>query len=134
MLSLEMARKLKSAGLEWEPQIGDMLYWNSGIDGWTIDALNQCDIAEKCSATEECIDEGDWIFVPRLDQLLAEIEKQEYWWELRHHLVDVGGVKKYRVIISKKHNTSIPTKTIDAGTPEDAAAEALCLVLERGRE
>lgn len=30
MINLELAKELKEAGLEWEPQVGDMFYWHNG--------------------------------------------------------------------------------------------------------
>ena len=82
MISLEMAKKLKAAGLEWEPQIGDMFYWHNGKD-WEIDALTSEDVNDNLDEIRDYIDEGAWIFAPRLDQLLAEIEKRGYSWEMR---------------------------------------------------
>ncbi len=82
MTSLEMAKKLKEAGLEWEPQIGDIFYWHNGKD-WGIDALTSEDANNNLDEIRDYIDEGFWIFAPRLDQLLGEIEKRGYSWEMR---------------------------------------------------
>jgi len=77
MLSIELAKKLKDAGLKWEPRIGDAFYWHNG-NGWEIDALNHADINDYLVETEDIIEEGLLIFAPRLDQLLTEIEKRGY--------------------------------------------------------
>ena len=82
MISLEKAKKLKEAGLGWEPQIGDMFYWQNSKD-WGIDALTSEDANDNLDEIRGYIDEGFWIFAPRLDQLLAEIEKRGYSWEMR---------------------------------------------------
>ena len=82
MISLEKAKKLKEAGLEWEPQIGDMFYWQNGKD-WGIIRLPSEDANNNLDEIRDYIDEGFWIFAPRLDQLLAEIEKRGYSWEMR---------------------------------------------------
>ena len=42
MISLELSKRLKEAGLEWEPQIGDVFYFKTFKD-WGIDAINSED-------------------------------------------------------------------------------------------
>ena len=67
MISLGTAKKLRDAGLEWNPQEGDWFYsWDGRIANLLV-FLSNFNIQEE------------FIFVPRLDQLLAEIEKRGYW-------------------------------------------------------
>lgn len=85
MISLETSRKLKDAGLVWEPKEGDAVY------------KSKKEIATLCqSCAMVHFDTFDaylkrwklnfdankkWYFAPRLDQLLAEIERQGYVWD-----------------------------------------------------
>jgi len=85
VISLEKAKKLKEAGLEWEPKQGDF-YWfvtpdesrigfvqnNRGAEGFKAHV-------DRCRGIVWCT----YVFAPRLDQLLAEIEKWGYSWEMR---------------------------------------------------
>ena len=88
MISLEKAKKLKEAGLGWEPQIGDMFYWQNGKDwGIVIDVSGGDWWAVFPPDGKEvafCIEEADgFVSARRLDQLLEEIEKRGYSWEMR---------------------------------------------------
>ncbi len=71
MISLEMAKKLKEAGLEWEPQRGDWYYF--GDDG---------ELHIYRGASLEAKTPEGLYFTPRLDQLLAEISKTGWKWIL----------------------------------------------------
>ena len=68
MLSLDLARKLKAKGLKHKPEDGDV-YWVSEVEEMMVIA-----------GAFEPEDEDVW--VPRLDQLLAEVERQGYRWKL----------------------------------------------------
>ena len=97
MISLEKAKKLKEAGLGWEPQIGDMFYWQNGKD-WGIDALTSEDANDHLEETKDFIDEGAWIFAPSLEQLLVEIEKRGYGWKLeKFHAYNLRRMEIYKV-------------------------------------
>lgn len=72
MLDLGLSKKLKDAGLAWEPALGDLFYYQVG-DHWEKDVLAEHDIKE---ATHQII--ADWIFVPRLDQLIIYMEERGY--------------------------------------------------------
>ena len=127
MVSLELAKKLKDAGLEWEPKKFDLYTaeftnGSSGIFSVLYDGQN----LESVTGTE-------FIWLPSLSQLLAEIEGRGYWWDVSHGLVD-DGVNKYRLTTSKKHNTSIPLMIFNSETPEDAAASVLLWILEREKD
>ena len=119
MISLETARKLKDAGLQWEPQMGDFMY-NNGI----IDCLDFSDMS-FAAGYEDLTHQGDVGFIPRLDQLLAEIEKQGWTWML--YAPNNDG--KYGIDVGKGliyHSN----QTVMADSPEEAAALALLWILE----
>jgi len=127
MISLEKAKALKEAGLRWEPKRFDLftdgtktwevlevytgegdIRWIRGIGGWVTYGKN-------------------FTFLPRLDQLLGEIEKRG--WEYACYSKWEG---KYNIEVYKTdrpHNIFIRHKT-DADTPEDAAAEALLWIMK----
>ena len=75
MLSFEMAKKLKDAGLKWDPKLRDPFYYRED-DDWERDVLNKQDMQEATHQIYEYI--ADWVFAPRLDQLLAYMEEQGY--------------------------------------------------------
>ena len=97
MISLEMARRLKEAGLEWKPQIGDMFYWHNGKD-WEIDALTSEDVNDNLDETRDFIDEGAWLLAPDLEQLLAKIRELGYKWfgetDTERYFIGVVEIKK----------------------------------------
>ena len=122
MISLEMAKKLKAAGLEWEPQIGDMFYWHNGKD-WGIDALTSEDVNNNLDETRDFIDEGAWIFAPSLEQLLVEIEKRGYGWKLeKFHAYNLRQMQIYKI------NDLLGC--FEADSPEEAAAQVLLWIYE----
>ena len=124
MISLEIAKELKEAGLEWEPQIGDMFYWQNGKD-WGIDALTSEDANDHLEETKDFIEERVWIFAPRLDQLLAEIEKRGYKWFLETDR------ETYFIRIIKPGDTKEPVSfKAYAKSLVDAAASALLWIYE----
>lgn len=110
MISLEMARKLKEAGLEWEPKKGDW-YWVFGTNSIDLITIDRNDIVPKSI-----------IFLPSLDQLLAEIEKCAYEWCLEQ------ARDKYRLSLWFDQACVYEFR---ADTPEDAAAEALLWILSQ---
>ncbi len=75
MLSIEIAKKLKDAGLKWDPKLRDPFYYRED-DDWEMDVLNKQDMQEATSEVDEYI--ADWVFAPRLDQTLAYMEEQGY--------------------------------------------------------
>ncbi len=128
MISLELARKLKEAGLEWEPKTGDWFYRKDGAIGIVIDvsggdwwAIFPPDGKEVAF----CIEEADgFIFDPRLDQLLAKIRELGYKWFTE------TDTERYfiRVVEIKKPNNF---HVIFSDSPANAAAEALLWIYER---
>lgn len=70
--------------------------------------------------------EDAWI--PRLDQLLVEIEKRDYFWILNTQRICIAPkseILNYEGMLSEK---------IFEGEPEDAAADALLWVLGQAKE
>lgn len=112
MISLELAKKLKEAGLEWEPQRGDWYYF--GDDG----ELHLLRVATPRPVPEVVY------FAPRLDQLLAEIEGRGYGWKLeKFHAYNLRRMQIYKI------NDLLGC--FEADSPEEAAAEALLWIYER---
>ena len=122
MISLEIAKELKEAGLKWEPQIGDMFYWHNGKD-WEIDALTSEDVNDNLDEIRDYIDEGFRIFAPSLEQLLVEIEKRGYGWKLeKFHAYNLRRMEIYKV------NDLLGC--FGGNSPEEAAASALLWIYE----
>jgi len=128
LISLELARKLKEAGLEWEPKNGDSFYWRGSLGVYTISVTSLW--AEK---NEEVI------FAPRLDQLLAKIEKWGYSWEMRTVIDESQSVRfnakniAYWIHVWKTGHIEWEDGFKRAFTsPEEAAAVALIWICLKG--
>lgn len=128
MLSLDMAKRLKEAGLVWEPQEHD---WYTLIDAPWLEghAISLRDVNVEGAirwANDERV-----IWLPRLDQLLNEIERREYRYML--HGLSNG---KYCVQLCARNilNDLIWGDGFYADTPGDAAAQAVEWILQRGVE
>jgi len=130
LISLELAKRLKEAGLTWEPQIGDMFYWHNGKD-WEIDALTSEDVNGRLDETRDFIEEGFWILAPRLDQLLGEIEKQGFIWVLDVSATNGNKVIGYAMNIATSLDWE-DEEEFRSDSPEEAAASALLWILEGG--
>ena len=117
MLSLELAKRLKELGLEWEPQRGDQyreLLYKRLTQIYDADPKNEYRIKDS-------------VWLPRLDQLLAEIEKRGYAWELS---VDEADKPPYAICFFSTPR-EIGQKWFTADSPEEAAAKALIWILEQ---
>jgi hypothetical protein len=110
MLSLETAKALRDAGLEWEPQLGDLFAadYDNGLGPTKPQVVRIADFGKPGP---------EHIWLPRLDQLLAEIEKRGYDWFLK---------TDYCYVV----NNNNQTQGIYADTPEEAAAQALLWILK----
>ena len=127
MISLELAQKLRDAGLVWEPQWGDWYcFGNSlpgflqGVDDENLEYLNQ---RVKLFAEK-------YVWFPRLDQMLAEIERRGYVG-----LVSSITKPKYTVyvVLARLYaHSEEKGKTFFADTPEQAAGLALLWILQEG--
>ena len=109
MISFEIAKKLKAAGLKWEPKHGDCYAETNGLIDlyWSMTVKSPEDTRLQ-------------IWLPRLDQLLSEIENRGYGWDLRAIACD-----EYRCDLLNSHYM------FSAMSPEKAAADALLWILEQ---
>lgn len=118
MISLDKARRMKELGLKWEPKKFDLftngdevlvvLYTETGLNK-TLFIKTQYGL---------CMGDG-WIWLPRLEQLLAEIE--------RH----VKFVKITKLIMEKKWLALVDGEQFMADDPADAAADALIWIISQ---
>lgn len=122
VISSETARKLKEAGLRWEPQIGDW-YYHANKCGEILSP--QPFLVDSRVLKYRKIGLSD-VFAPRLDQLLAEIEKRGTYWALYH----IGPPPAEYGLQLMNYPTGM-TKSFWADTPDEAAAQALLWILER---
>ena len=95
MISLELAQKLRDAGLKWEPALGQ--------------------------SYKDVVEGGIWL--PRLDQLQAEIEQRGWDWSMSK------GLHGYGCIVIKDYDLSFSDI---ADTPEEAVGLALLWILQEG--
>ena len=105
-----------------------MFYWHNGKN-WEIDALTSEDVNDRLDETKDFIEEGVWIFAPRLDQLLAEIEKCRYIWAIDVSATNGDTVTGYAVDITRDLSYA-DEEEFRASTPENAAASALLWIPE----
>ena len=68
-------------------------------------------------------------FAPRLDQMLAEIEKRGYEYSLNTSTV---GNKEYFILVSKRNYGFLINEAFRSNAPEEAAAQALLWILKEG--
>jgi hypothetical protein len=116
VISLETAKKLKEAGLEWETETGDLWIqpdYPEYLRAVDYDPTGHGDPLEKN------------IWIPRLDQLLTEIEKRGWQIELVKYA-------RWRITIWKIQCRKQGLFVRE--TPGEAAAEALLYVLEQEYE
>lgn len=133
MLSLELARKLKDVGLVWEPETGDG-FRNVFMETDHFITYRNIDRFKSITHIQEYAEKNDFVWLPSLSQLLAEIEGQQFSFA-----VFAGPFKdgKYQIEICKRSDKYID---LDVGgkfpgdTPEDAAASALIWILEREKD
>lgn len=128
MISLETARKLKDAGLEWEPKACDAYYWPSGVGDHPVLVMhNDFDLLKKEQKTKGIV------WAPRLEQLLSEIERRGWDWELEHSWVGITGVIT-KVDKDGYQRESSERCGFNGRSPEQAAAKALLWILRRERD
>lgn len=119
MISLETAKKLKEVGLEWEPKLFDVYAFTYLTNPPLVSCLwDETSLQEA----KHPINRDRTVWLPRLDQLLAEIEWRGYWWVLNRGKIIVG-----------KGGIDGERETFYADTSEDAAGKALGWILERER-
>lgn len=130
MISLETARKLKEAGLKWEPQEGDLCYdtQNERITSITEEDGEFYQKIKDTQANELVYFRKNTIWIPRLDQLLAEIEwyfnwnigSGEFWPDKPKYCMGLFGEDGQYV-----------KGQFYANSPDEAAAQALIWILEQ---
>lgn len=128
MLSLETARKLKGAGLKWKPSIGDQyreLLYEKLTQIYDADPINEYRIKKS-------------IWLPRLDQLLAEIEKRGYGYELTSYpasyFAELGDSFPITYKLKLFDEVGLEKEFGDCAnvfSSEEAAAQALIWILEQ---
>lgn len=124
MISLETAKKLKEAGLKWEPKVGDWFYNHHGFVPGTTTTLDLvAEVTVLIHSIARDYHNRTVEFAPRLDQLLAEIERLGWEYELRN---DEAGIDYVCFVFSEGYN-----EYAHANTPTNAAAEALLWIYER---
>lgn len=131
MLSINTCKKLNDAGLKWEPQYGDFYCWPTTQERWDIlifDANGYyCEPGEGITHTKRY---GIWL--PRLDQLLAEIYKQGCGL----HLSKFGESNCFTIWEDECRfdKTDDTEHNFKADSPSEAAAQALLWILEQRRQ
>lgn len=117
-ISLDTARKLKDAGLKWEPETCDTYYWPRKFNNPVQVMHRDFDLLQKEQDTKGIV------WAPRLSQLLAEIERRECWYSLARE----SGGDNYSLLLWKAH---CGIEIFYATTADEAAAQALLWILWR---
>jgi len=118
MISLELAKKLKAAGLKWGPKEGDWAFKWGKDKPFCVSGMN-------CFTVVDQVDR--YVFAPSLSQLLAGIEKRVHWYGLfRYHPRNTKEYKSYLEITMLDVE-----KEFNADTPEEAAGQALLWIIEQ---
>ena len=124
MISLELSKKLKEAGLEWEPKLGDHYIIPAVFEVGLHEVMDTKQIMsyhKNPKEWEESI--RGFVFAPRLEQLLAKIRELGYKW-----FVETDTERYFiRVVEIKKPNNS---HVIFSDSPANAAASALLWIYE----
>jgi hypothetical protein len=121
MLTLDLARLLKEAGLRWEPEIGDLFYY------W-IHAKNR-HFGAPILYDHSYLPNPDYdLWIPPLSYMLAEIEKHGWAWTLNSN----GGI----VLVKPADKTcpDVRYESFIGANSENAAAHALLWVLTEERK
>ncbi|MCK9326810.1 MAG: hypothetical protein M0P69_15060 [Bacteroidales bacterium] len=129
MISLEKAKALKEAVVAYNKSELNAFYRIRDQFDNMIDEPYIVHLVASHHARDEI---GEWFtFVPRLDQLLAEIEARGYVWAVEVGACEAKAVTMYAVSISINLYWVSP-KEFRADSPEDAAADALLWIIEKG--
>lgn len=121
MLSLETARKLKVAGLKWEPQKGDWIYnYHGFVSRITLDCVENTEVDQWVALMDNYCNRTV-IFAPRLDQLLAELRKHSRFVKITWLIME----EKWCCVIDSRNQ-------FIADSPEEATAQALLWIYEQG--
>jgi hypothetical protein len=135
-MKLETAQKLKDAGLPWMPELLDTYVFTKFEESGelsvcipkTYENVNNLNGLLLIDAE----DETGLLWLPRLDQLLEEIEARGYTWSLEKENAEyVHG--KYCFSICNTNGHKPKWNDFHADSPEEAAAAALLWILEQER-
>lgn len=126
MISLDLGRRLKEAGLEWEPKLGDKYGFKT--DRGQLEFLI-CSKRDIVKISEYKVFKIYWL--PRLDELLAEIERRGYRWHLYPYTLPINNKTTYACEVMYGDNTFF---VYTGDSPEDAVGFALIRILEREKE
>ena len=128
MISLELAKQLKDAGLEWDYEYGfprDYVYYKGKIHEVEGPGTND---TFRLAPWQNYVKREYLIFAPTLSQILSEIEKRGYCWGLSAYY-SCSDTKKYLYFCK----ISGENKFFTADTPEEVAAAALLWVMKEGK-
>ena len=117
MLSLETSKKLKDAGLKWKPKYLDQWTYQNGQAGKPLTGDYEDRMVIEYT--------NHFIWLPRLDQILAEIEARGYQWRLDH----LDG--RYCMQISNINIKGTNVRAFYDISPKESAAAALLWILEQ---
>ena len=126
MISLDTAKKLKDEGLKWEPGYADFYSWN----GQTyVVSLSDC----QSPTGRAVLRSKDSIFMPRLDQLLVEIERAGCGFVIRRSDCPETYLdyKSYMSLTKWTDGDSVKVFERWDLAAEEAAAAALIWILEQ---
>ena len=122
MISFEKAKALKKCEcVQWEPKEGDCYYLPKGDGPYLLVGETLEGVGKECIAAHGT-------FAPRLDQLLAEIERRGWWWDLE------CVTSYYICVLYKNLPGGHMHPDFEADTPEDAAADALLWILKEANQ
>lgn len=127
MISLELAQKLKDAGLVWEPKAFDWVC--TGDEVFPILGMRQLGKTQLYRTLEGYCCCTDLIYMPSLNQLLAEIVARGY-------IVSIHITKDKSLCVLRdgmEDDDVVQSRMSSSDTPEDAAAKALLYILEGNR-
>lgn len=121
MISLELAKQSKDAGLKWEPKFGDIYYDTEENDKAVITRVGNGIVF------------GNPIWLPSLSDILTEMEKRGYIVDLEHI---VASSTHYVCQLWEQLKSSAwnPTFNSVGNTREEATGKALLWVLEKEKE
>ena len=104
MISLDLAQKLKDTGLKWEPALGQ--------------------------SYKDVVEGGVWL--PRLDQLLTEIERRMYDWSMTSNMDIRPDVKPEYYAELYNSDGDMVWEITKQNTATEAAGQALLWILREG--
>lgn len=139
IISSELARKLKEAGLKWRPATGDRFLLAESLQPYLV-----CAVAEKCllyipekvhllinqvASEVKLLEEEhlvDLTWLPRLEQLTGCVEDLGYLWEIR--AFTKSGSNAYKVELWRT-GRNLDFYFAGSVTPVDAVGTALMKLL-----